>query len=211
MKVPVLLLTLLGLLLISASVDARRKYARARGRVFCRINGRAQPIPYVKVSLMDKDPGFDDTFGTTRANRLGYFNVAGTAGDIIGNPEPYIRVEYQYRGVYGRMDVENAIGINRKDKTSVRPYARYINFGNIYFSGDSCKAYVNTFLAMKNYRDRTGLSLPYSKLRVVTRAILHGGTPYATTNKIRIPRGYNYNLRSAKHEFAHTIRHSLVS
>lgn len=210
MKIPLLVLYL-GATLCILSVEAKRKYARARGRVLCRINGRAYPVPYAKVSLMDKDPVFDDTFGTSRTSHFGYFTVSGRAGDIFGNPEPYIKVEYQYSGPYGRMDVENAIGINRKDKTSVKRFSSYLNFGNINFSGDYCKAYVNTFRAMKNYRDRTRQSLPYRKLRVVTPALIHGGTPYATTNKIRIPRRYNYNQRTAMHEFAHTIRHSLVS
>ena len=67
------------------------------------------------------------------------------------------------------------------------------------------------YKAMKDYRFCTGKSLPYSRLRVVTRAPIHGGTPYATTDKIRIPSGYNFNLESAKHELAHTVRHSLVS
>ena len=65
---------------------------------------------------------------------------------------------------------------------------------------------------MKNYSTRTGgKSLPYSRLKVVTEALIHGGTPYATTDKIRIPNGYSYNLQTAKHELAHTVRHSLVS
>ena len=209
MKLQIILVCFLALL-CSFSVEARKKYARARGRVYCRINGRSYPVQYAKVSLRDKDPIRDDTFGTSRTNRYGYFTVSGWAGDWWGNPDPYIQVEYQYAGSYGRMDVENGIGINRRDKTPVKRYRKYLNFGNIYFSNDKCKAYVNTFLAMKNYRLRTRLSLPYRKLRVVTRALIHGGTPYSTTNKIRIPKGYNYNYRTAKHEFAHTIRHSFV-
>ena len=73
------------------------------------------------------------------------------------------------------------------------------------------KAYVNTLSAMKNFCYRTRQSLPYKVLKIVTRTVLHGGTPYATTNKIRIPRGFNYNWRTARHEFAHTMRQTLVS
>ena len=210
MKLRVMFVCFIGFLCVF-SVEGRRKYARARGRVFCRINGRAYPVPYAKVSLLDKDLIGHGTFGRSRTSRSGYFTVSGRAGDLWGNPDPYIQIEYQYSGYYGNMDVENAIGINRCDKTSVKRYSRYLNFGNIYFSGDSCRAYVNTFLAMKHFHVNTRLSLPYRKLRVVTRALFHGGTPYATRSKIRIPRGYNYNLRTAKHEFAHTIRHTLVS
>ena len=56
-----------------------------------------------------------------------------------------------------------------------------------------------------------GSLYPTKKLKIVTRALLHGGTPYATTNKIMIPSGYNYNGRVARHELAHTVRHTLVS
>ena len=207
-----MLLILLGLVLFASvvSVSARRKFARARGRILCRINGRAYPVQYAKVSLLDKDPVGYDTFGTTRTNSQGYFTVSGRAGDIIGNPEPYIQVEYQYSGVYGKMKVENGLWFNRRDKTSTKGYSSSLTFGNIYFSNDNCKAYVNTLSAMKNFRYCTGQSLPNKVLKVVTRALIHGGTPYATTNKIRIPRGYNYNWRTARHELAHTIRHTLV-
>lgn len=58
-----------------------------------------------KVSLRDEDLIFHDTFGTSRTDHNGYFTVSGQAGDLWGNPEPYIRVEYQYSGYYGKMDV----------------------------------------------------------------------------------------------------------
>ena len=210
MKLRVMFVCFIGFLCVF-SVEGRRKYVRARGRVFCRINGQAYPVSYAKVSLLDKDRIGHDTFGTSKTSLSGYFAISGYAGDLWGNPDPYIQVEYQYSGSYGVMDIENSIGINRRDKTSVRSYSMYLDFCNIYFSGDSCRAYVNTFLAMKHFRVNTRLLLPYRKLSVVTRALLHGGTPYATRNKIQIPTGYNYNLRTAKHEFAHTIRHALVS
>lgn len=34
------------------------------------------------------------------------FSVSGKAGDLIGNPDPYIQVEYEYSGTYGKMEVE---------------------------------------------------------------------------------------------------------
>ena len=193
------------------SVAAKKKFVRASGRILYRINGRAYPVEYANVSLLDKDPIGYDTFGTTRTNSMGYFTVSGLAGDLTGNPEPYIQVKYEYSGVYGKMEVENGIGYNRRDKTSTKGYSSSLSFGTIYFSNDHCKAYVNTLLAMKNFRYRTGQSLPYKVLKVVTHAVIHGGAPYATTNKIRIPKGYDYNRRVAQHEFAHTIRHTLVS
>ena len=113
---------------------------------------------------------------------------------------------------YGQMEVQQELfGINRKDRTSTRGYSSHINFGDIIFSGDHCRAYVMTYDAMKDYRFRTSKALPYSELKVVTRAPVHGGTPYATTNKIRIPSSYNFDFETAKHELAHTVRHTLVS
>ena len=212
MKACFLVISLLGILcILLVCVDARKKYARATGRIFCHINGRAHPVQYAKVSLLDKDPIGHGTFGSTRTNSLGYFSVSGKAGDLIGNPDPYIQVKYEYSGSYGKMEVESGLGRNRHDKTSTKPFSSSLNFGNIYFSNDHCKAYVNTYLAMQNFRYRTGQSLPYKTLKVVTHAVLHGGTPYATTNKIRIPKGYNYDENTARHELAHTVRHTLVS
>lgn len=209
MKSVIILVTLL--LLCFLPVDARKMHARATGRILCRIDGRNYRVPHAIVRLKDRDSGRDDTFGSTRSSRTGWFRVSGRAGDRYGKPDPYIQVEYQYRGIYGRLDVENAAMVNRKDKTRTRRYSRYLGFGNLYFSGDSCRAYVMTLRAMKDYRRKARKSLPYSKLRVVTLARIHGRTPYATTNKIRIPRGYRYRFSTAKHELAHTIRHSLVS
>ena len=190
------------------SVDARRRHVTATGQVFCSINGHSNPLEFVTVKLKDKDT----VFGSTRSDSSGYFTVSGSARDVIGNPDPYIQVEYEYSGAYGRMEVQQEVlGLNRKDSTSTRGIADYINFGNIIFNNDHCNAYVMTYRAMKDYRNRTSTPLPYNRLKVVTRAPIHGGTPYSTTDKIRIPSGYNYGLQAAKHELAHTVRHSLVS
>ena len=194
------------------SVDGRRRHVTATGRVLCSIGGTSYPVEFTKVTLKDRDTIFHDTFGSTRTNNLGYFTVSGSARDVFDNPDPFIEVEYEYSGVYGRMEVQQELfGINRQEDTSTRSYSSHINFGDITFGGDHCRAYVMTYRAMKDYRLRTSKSLPYSRLKVVTRAPIHGGTPYSTTNKIRIPSNYNYNIETAKHEFAHTVRHSLVS
>ena len=193
-------------------VEARRRHVTATGRVLCAIGGTSHPLQFVTVRLKDRDLVFHDTFGSTRSDSSGYFTVSGSARDTFGNPDPFIEVEYQYSGVYGRMEIQNELlGINRRDDTSTRGIASHIDFGDIIFSNDHCKAYVMTYRAMKDYRERTRKSLPYSRLKVVTRAPIHGGTPYSTTNKIRIPSGYNYGFETAQHELAHTVRHSLVS
>ena len=213
MKTFYTILVFIGICCIN-SVDGRRRHVTATGRVLCSISGTSNPVPvqFTLVKLKDKDVVFHDTFGTTRTNNLGYFTVSGRAGDTFGNPDPFIEVEYEYSGVYGQMEVQQELfGINRKDHTSTRGYSSHINFGDIIFSGDHCRAYVMTYDAMKDYRSRTGKALPYSELKVVTRAPVHGGTPYATTSKIRIPSSYNFDFETAKHELAHTVRHTLVS
>ena len=114
--------------------------------------------------------------------------------------------------IYGQMDVQRELfGINRHEHTATKSYSSCIDFGNITFSSDHCRTYVMTYNAMKDYIKRTGKSLPYNRLKVVTHAPIHGGTPYSTTDEIRIPSGYNFDLKTAKHKLAHTVRHSLVS
>ena len=51
-------LMLLGLVLFvcTMSVAAKKKFARASGRILCRINGRAYPVKYAKVSLLTRIP-----------------------------------------------------------------------------------------------------------------------------------------------------------
>ena len=203
--------SVIGLLCAFSPAHARRRSATATGRVLCQINGASYPVEYATVRLKDQDIIFHDTFGSTRSDSSGRFTVSGSAGDLFGKPDPFIQVRYEYTGWYGNMKVQNELGTNRRDRTSKRSYARYISFGDIYFSSDHCKAYVMTYRAMKNYRSLSGKSLPYSRLKVVTHAPIHGGTPYSTTDKIRIPSGYNYDFGTAKHELAHTVRHSLVS
>lgn len=52
------------------------------------------------MRLRDRDVAFHDTFGSTHMNSLGYFMVSGTAGDLFGNPDPFIEVEYEYSRVH---------------------------------------------------------------------------------------------------------------
>lgn len=199
-------------LFCTSFVDARRRHVTATGRVLCSIDGTSHPLEFITVKLKDKDAIVDDTFGTTRSDGTGSFTVSGSARDIFGNPDPFIQVEYEYSGQYGRMEVQREfLGINRKESTPTTGISHHINFGDIVFNSEHCKAYVMTVRAMRDYGVRTGKPLPYSKLKVVTQAPIHGGTPYATLNKIRIPKDYDYGLSTAKHELAHTVRHSLVS
>ena len=87
-------------------VDGRRRHVTATGRVLCSISGTSYPVEFTKVRLKDRDTIFHDLFGDTRTNNLGYFTVSDRAGDVFGNPDPFIEVEYEYSGAYGRMEVQ---------------------------------------------------------------------------------------------------------
>ena len=206
------LLLLIALTLSCLSLSEAKKHTvSATGRVMCRIDGTSFPVQFVKVKLLDDDGIFHDTFGTTRTSSLGYFSVSGSAGDLFGKPDPFIRVEYEYSGIYGRMEVDGLVGVNRKERTSKRKFSKTINFGQIVFSSDHCRAYVRFLEAMRNFRQRTSTPLPYSRLHVRTKVIIHGGTPYSLLSTVQIPSGYKLSTATAIHELAHTVRHSLVS
>lgn len=179
---------------------------RASGRVTC--NGEA--MPYVRVRLMDADLLFHDKMGQTTADANGKFQVSGSGRDgFRGKPDPYIKVDYIYTGTYGELKIVGLFKILRSGKTSKRSYSRNINFGTINFNSIHCKAYVQFCKVMKYYKDVAKSPLPYSTLYVQTKALIHGGTSYATTDTIRIPPKYSsITLKTAQHEFAHTIRHS---
>lgn len=205
-------LLLIALILSCLSLsDAKKHTVSATGTVKCRIDGISFPVKFVKVKLLDDDGIFHDTFGTTRTTSSGYFSVSGSAGDLFGKPDPFIQVEYEYSGTYGRMEVDGLIGVNRKERTSKRKFSKTINFGQIVFSSDHCRAYVRFLEAMRNFRQRTGTPLPYSRLHVRTKVIIHGGTPYSLLDTVQIPSGATLSLTTAKHELAHTVRHTLVS
>ena len=179
---------------------------RASGRVTC--NGEA--MPYVSVRLMDADLLFHDKMGQTTADANGKFQVSGSGRDgLRGKPDPYIKVDYSYSGTYGKLKIVGLFKILRSGKTRKRSYSRNINFGTINFNSIHCKAYVQFYKVMKYYKDVAKSPLPYSTLYIQTKVLIHGGTPYSTTNTIRIPPKYSsITLNTAQHEFAHTIRHS---
>ena len=135
----------------------------------------------------------------------GYFQVSGKKGK--GKPNLFIHVEYEYSGNYSKMAVVNLLGQNRKEKTAKKGYASEIDFGTINFNSIHCKSYVRFYKALADYRRRTGLIPPYGSLRIRTGVLLHGGTPYAITDVVYIPKGtYDISFETAKHELGHTIR-----
>ena len=178
---------------------------RTIGKVTC--NG--EPVPFVDIELMDDDLWFEDKMGETTADSNRAFQVAGSGRDLLsGKPEPYIRVCYSYSGSYGKLKVVGILKILRREKVSQRSYSSDINFGTINFDSDHCKAYIQFYKALKYYKDVAKSLLPYNTLYIQSKTLIHGGTPYSTTNTVRIPRNYNITFETAQHEFVHTIRHS---
>ena len=204
---------LLFLAVLVATSHAGKKYrVTARGRVTCKMEDDSiEPLIGIRVKLLDHDVVFHDTFGTTRTSYSGRFYVTGRARDLWGKPDPFIQIVYDYRGKYGHMEIDGFAGVTRKKSTRWRRYKRYINFGTIQRSDDHCRAYVRFYQALKNYYERTKSRVPYKTLHVRTHVIIHGGTPYAFRSKVNIPKRYRLSKRTAMHELAHTVRHTLVS
>ena len=142
-------------------VSGKGSYVTATGRVLCSpTSGASYPVKFTKVCLKDKL----GTVASTSTDSLGYFTVSGTADGLFSKPKLYIEVEYKYSGEYGQMNVQRELfGINRREHTSSKSYSNSIDFGNVTFSSDHCRAYVMAYQAMKNYIMRTGKLLPYDK------------------------------------------------
>jgi hypothetical protein len=194
---------------VTTTVGSAHHPVTAYGAVRCRLHGSYQPVPEVRIKLMDDDLLVDDTMATGKTNTHGRFYLHGTGRDIFGGkPDPKMRIEYVYNGKEGNIEIEGAF-LNRKDESGTKPYSTVVNFGNLDFDNPHCRAYVRFYRVLKEYYALGAGRTPYSKLHVKTNALIHGGTPYATTNVIRIPKSWDpISLSTARHEFAHTIRHS---
>ena len=86
------------------------------------------------------------------------------------------------------------------------------SFGKVDFKNMDCKAYTMFYGAMKTFRERTEMSLPYKTLTIRTGVHLRGDSPYSTTNVVRIPPTYPLSymdMETANHELAHTVRQTL--
>ena len=205
------ILALVALALLACSTSAATTYyATATGRVFCQIDYYRFPIKEVTVKLMDKNTIFDHTFGNTRSDRTGRFYVSGSVREYFGSPDPYIKVEYQYKGIYGEMEVNGLLKTLRNDKSLTKSYKSYISFGDIVFSGENCRAYVNFYNGLADYFNRTMESFPVQPLHIRTDAILNLGEPYARIDTISLPGNYRVTMRTVKIQLAHVLRHNLV-
>lgn len=211
-----LLVTLFIALSLFGDVNAgwfriRRNYPiTATGYVKCYIDGSYRPMPNVLVKLIDKEPIGNQFIASTRADSEGRFRVSGTARELIGKPDPRIRVDFDYEGTYGRMKVQDQLRLIRRYRSGVRSYASSINFGDINISDEHCRAYMRFYAAMADFNSRSQTSLPYDCLFVSTNAVIASlaSTVYATLDRVRIQRGEDLSFVTAKHELAHTVRHS---
>ena len=182
----------------------------ATGRVRCKLDGYFQPVPYVKVYLLDVEfANFVTRLGVTTTNAWGYFVVSGSGRDgFSGTPDPQIRVEYVYNSTYGRLEVEGTLR-NRRNESPEVPYNETVDFGNLDFDNPHCRAYIRFYNVLKEYYALTGETPPYSALHVKTNFLIHAGTPFATLKTVHIPKSWDpLSFGVARHEFAHTIRHS---
>ena len=186
----------------------------ATGRVLC----ENRPLKHVKVKLKDRDTTTNDIFGETRTDDNGRFTVSGKAKDLTGTPDPFTEVFLEYSGRYGNMEVKNNHKLfkrtTRCTKSLTRSYERNINFGDLVCESSlQCRAYETFYEVLKEYSERTGgKPLPYNCLNVITHAYVHFGSPYAQRHTVKLPteKKYVFDMETARHEFGHTIRHTLV-
>lgn len=185
----------------------------AVGRVRCLVGGVYKPLSHVKIELLDEDGLFDSVMGSTITNSSGYFWVSGEGRDgLNGKPDPKIRIEYTYSGTYGKMDVEhdNIFAVNRKEETGVRSnrFSSFINFGNLDYNNEHCRAYFRFYEALKEYYNLTGEIPAYGgKLHVRTGA--KDEPPLANTDVIYVPHSWDpISKARADQLFAYTVRNS---
>ena len=184
----------------SIRIRILRKYrVHATGCAKC----EGEAIKGVKIVLMDNDFPFDKTMGTTTTDSSGCFSVSGEARDIIGKPDPLIKIQYEYGD---KLRIRDRLGFTRRYKTPKRSYSENINFGDINDPNtDNCKAYIKFYNAIQDYIVRVKRNIPYGKLVVTSKAL--AVTPYAPHTSVKVPEGENLNDATAQHELAHTIRH----
>ena len=125
-----------------------------------------QPVPFVRILLKDKDGSSSQTMKIGRTAENGCFRLSGKGKDgFEGKPDPYMQVDWSYNGQFGRLEVKGT------DKSRVKDYSASINFGTINYVNVECKTYLVFYEAMKDYKTRTGLSLPYHTLTVSIQSI----------------------------------------
>lgn len=198
-------LSALFFLILSPTLHAYKVVAT--GRILCAGRG----LPFSKISLMDDDPIIDKRMGSATTSSSGYFTVSGSASDVAikrsrRKPDVYIRLDLEHSSSKAIFKVTRPI-TKGKHKSSVKSNrSGNVSFGTLSFSNDACKAYLKFYDATRDFRTRVGYRVPFS-LNIRSEAIIHGGTPYALYDNIKLPKGYALSFTTAKHELAHTVRH----
>ncbi|CAH1794255.1 unnamed protein product [Owenia fusiformis] len=185
----------------------RRYYdVSASGRFTC----GGTPIADARVYIKDRELvgiyGKTIASGWTDAN--GGFSLSGRGRDVFdGKPDVYVQLDYNYQD---KMMVKDRISSTRRYKSSWKKnFSGAFNIGTVNLNDEHCKAYNHFRNAVRDFISRAGRPLPRSSVYVVTNALIHGGTPWAMTQRIRIPSGYSLTGNTAKHELAHIARHTL--
>jgi len=183
------------------------EYARAVGKILC----DNEAIKYARIKLMDSDPISDEEFGESITGYDGSFDVSGYASDTLGgSPDPYIRVEYYYKGRYGEFIIQSGFWqIDCKDQTSIISYSSYMNFGTINFSNEQCRTYKRIYNAFEDFYNRAYVPVPVYVDIIINSAMADmfcGSNACTMTETIRITSDYEISDTTAKHELAHVIR-----
>lgn len=176
-----------------------------------------EPMIGVSVQLLYSNGRYlDDRIAPTHTRSSGCFRLSGQTGNVNWKPSFKVEVQYSYNGIYGCMNIKTRESIFPKVQTYStlsKTYARYVYFGRIHIADEHCLAYMRFYETLKDFHERTspGTGLPYDCLDLITNSVLSNrlvNNAFALIDTIRIPGGYRLSIEAAKHEFAHTVRHS---
>ena len=182
--------------------------ATATGTVKCFLDGSFQPVPHVIVELHCHTKASDDTKVTEgRTSESGNFSLPMSSRKCFKSRStwPRIKVIYNYSGTYGNMEVEALHGKRYYTSTSKDLKIEF----DIKMKNKFCRAYTRLYHdGLKYYYNIVGNTPPYSKLYVQPNSVIHGGVFHSSVYILRLSKRKDYVQSSARHEFAHTIRHS---
>ena len=207
MKTVCLLVTLFVTLSLVGDVNAATYPVTAYGCVYC----HREPLIGVSVQLLYSNGRYwDRRIAPTRTRSSGCFSLSGQTGSLYRKPYFSVEVQYSYNGAYGCMKIKSSYGKVRAHRTLSK---KYVYFVRIHIADEHCLAYMKFYETLKDFHERAPASppLPYDCLDVITDSVISNwlvNNAFAFIDTIRIPRGYRLSIEAAKHEFAHTVRHS---
>ncbi len=212
-------------LLISFYSFANDYPVTVRGRVkACDRTGdvlRKFPLAGARVELVDSDADgsqlFDDVMGTAIVNADGSFEVSGTGGDpgdySWSRPDVYIRFVFNYNNKVRLTDELNRTRYASTPEHDHDNFEGTLDIGlwtleSDLSPGESSEAAVwfEVCRAWDDYVSIMGEEPKPGYCDVEYWSAIYAGTPWTSENTIHWP--IHYPSTSAKHEFAHLIRHS---